>query len=177
MEFEQVLQGRRSIRKYNSDVVSHELIEKIIQAAIYAPSWKNAQTTRYYVADGEAKNELAQCLPEFNQKNVENAPVIIVSTTVTKRSGYNRQGEPDSHLGSGFQYFDNGLQIENLCLAAYNLGLGTLIMGLYDNEGIRAFFDIPENEEVVAVIALGYADIEVEMPKRKKVEEVIKYKC
>ena len=107
---------------------------------------------------------------------MKDAPVIIVSTVVKNRSGFERDGSYTTHLKDGFQYFDNGLQVENLCLKAYDLGLGTLIMGIYDNEAIRTFFAIPDNEEVVAVIGVGYADIAPEQPMRKGIEEIVHFK-
>ena len=49
-------------------------------------------------------------------------------------------------------------------------------MGIYDNEAIRTFFAIPDNEEVVAVIGVGYADIAPEQPMRKSVDEIVHFK-
>jgi nitroreductase len=82
MELQNVLQQRRSIRKYKQQPVEKEKIEEMIQAAIYSESWKNSQTPRYHVI--QSKEMLVQfkkkCLPEFNQKNIADAPVLIVTT-------------------------------------------------------------------------------------------------
>ena len=178
MELQNVLQQRRSIRKYKQQSVEKEKIEEMIQAAIYSESWKNSQTPRYHVI--QSKEMLEQfkkkCLPEFNQNNSKDASTIIVSTVVNGRSGFERDGSYTTHLKDGFQYFDNGLQVQNLCLKAYELGLGTLIMGIYDEQKIREFLSIPEDEVVVAVIAVGYPDIEPAMPKRKSVEDILIFK-
>ena len=53
------------------------------------------------------------------------------------------------------------------------MGLGALIMGIRNGEMLREVLDIPESETVVAVIALGYPDIDPEMPKRKTTQDVI----
>ncbi len=177
MELSECIENRRSIRRYLNKPVDREIIKALIKAASDAPSWKNSQVSRYYVVDRpETKEAFLPCLAEFNQKNVKDAPVIIVSTVVKNRSGFERDGSYTTHLKDGFQYFDNGLQVENLCLKAYDLGLGTLIMGIYDNEAIRTFFAIPDNEEVVAVIGVGYADIAPEQPMRKGIEEIVHFK-
>lgn len=176
MELKECIEGRRSIRRYQDKPVSREVIKQLIEAAILAPSWKNSQVSRYYVADGENKKEFLDCLAEFNQRNIKDAPVVIVSTVVKGRSGFERDGSYTTHLKDGFQYFDNGLQVQNLCLKAYELGLGTLIMGIYHNDKIRAFFNIPETEEVVAVIGVGYPDIEPDTPMRKTVDEIVTFK-
>ena len=65
MELQSCIEQRRSVRKYKTQPVPREQLREIIQAAIFAPSWKNSQTSRYYVAEGEAKAELEKCLAEF----------------------------------------------------------------------------------------------------------------
>ena len=172
MELQSCIEQRRSVRKYKTQPVPREQLREIIQAAIFAPSWKNSQTSRYYVAEGEAKAELEKCLAEFNRKNSKDAPVLIVSTVVTKRSGFTREGEYETHLKDGFQYYDHGMQAMNLCLKAHELGLATLIMGIYDEAAIRKLFAIPPEQAIVAVIAVGYPEGETAMPKRKSVDDI-----
>ena len=142
MELTKCMEERRSIRRYKKQPVDRDLIKQLIEAAILAPSWKNSQVSRYYAVDGDQKDQFMACLPEFNQNNSKDASTIIVSTVVNGRSGFERDGSYTTHLKDGFQYFDNGLQIQNLCLKAYELGLGTLIMGIYDEQKIREFLSI-----------------------------------
>ena len=173
MKFDECVSGRRSIRKYLDKEVSMDMIKEMINAAIMAPSWKNSQVTRYYIsADKETTKDFLPCLPEFNQKNIQDAPVVIVSTVVKNISGFDRDGGYSTHLKDGWQYFDCGLEVENLCLKAYDLGLGTLIMGIYDADKVREFFNIPPTEEITAVIGVGYPDVKPEMPKRKTFDNI-----
>lgn len=176
MELQTCIEQRRSVRKYKNQSVPRELIREIITAATFAPSWKNSQVSRYYVAEGNAKKELASYLGEFNGRNVQDAPVLIVSMVVNKRSGFTRAGEYETHLKDGFQYYDCGMQSMNLCLKAYELGLATLVMGIYDEAAIRKLFDIDESQIIVAVTAVGYADGETSMPKRKSVDDITVFK-
>ena len=172
MELQTCIEQRRSVRKYKNQSVPRELIREIIKA----PSWKNSQVSRYYVAEGNAKKELASYLGEFNGRNVQDAPVLIVSTVVNKRSGFTREGEYETHLKDGFQYYDCGMQSMNLCLKAHELGLATLVMGIYDEAAIRKLFNIDESQIIVAVTAVGYADGETSMPKRKSVDDITVFK-
>lgn len=176
MELQTCIEQRRRVRKYKNQSVPRELIREIIKAATFAPSWKNSQVSRYYVAEGNAKKELASYLGEFNGRNVQDAPVLIVSTVVNKRSGFTRAGEYETHLKDGFQYYDCGMQSMNLCLKAYELGLATLVMEIYDEAAIRKLFDIDESQIIVAVTAVGYADGETSMPKRKSVDDITVFK-
>nr|WP_314992055.1 nitroreductase [uncultured Treponema sp.] len=172
MELQTCIEQRRSVRKYKNQSVPRELIREIIKAATFAPSWKNSQVSRYYVAEGNAKKELASYLGEFNGRNVQDAPVLIVSTVVNKRSGFTRAGEYETHLKDGFQYYDCGMQSMNLCLKAHELGLATLVMGIYDEAAIRKLFNIDESQ----IIVVGYADGETSMPKRKSVDDITVFK-
>ena len=177
MELQTCIEQRRSVRKYKDQSVPRELIREIIRAATFAPSWKNSQVSRYYVAEGDTKKELATYLGEFNGRNVQNAPVLIVSTVVDKRSGFTRAGEYETHLKDGFQYYDCGMQSMNLCLKAHELGLATLVMGIYDEAAIRKLFAIDESQIIVAVTAVVYADGETSMPKRKSVDDITVFKA
>lgn len=168
MELQKAIEMRRSIRNYQKRDVEPEKIEAMIQAAILAPSWKNSQVTRYYVVRNKMLEEIKSALPEFNQKNIEDAPVLIVPTIVLNRSGFERSGEPNNELGNGWGYYDCGLQNMNLLLKATDLGLSTLVMGIRDAEKLREILHIPDAESVVSVISVGYGDVEVSMPKRKR---------
>lgn len=174
MEFSEVIKSRRSIRQYDTTkAVTKEQIEEIISAAILAPSWKNSQTARYYVAiDGEAREKVSSCLPESNKGKSEGA-ALVVTTFVKDRAGFDREGNPDNECGNGWGYYDLGLHNSNMVLKATELGLGTLIMGIRDGEKIREVLDIPEREIVVAVIAVGYPAVDPEMPKRKMPSDII----
>ena len=178
MELQTAFETRRSIRHYDAEKkVTKEQVETLIKAASLAPSWKNTQTSRYYCVLSEDKvAEFSQkCLPEFNQKNSAGAGALIVTTFVKGLVGFDNVGNPVNEAGDGWGYYDLGLQNENLLLKATELGLDTLVMGIRDGEAIREMLNIPETENVVAVIAVGYKAKEANMPKRKELEEIAKF--
>lgn len=173
MELDKVLDARRSVRAYENKPVDKALLDEMIKAAQKAPTWKNSQTGRYYVISSEAKLEAVKaCLPEFNRKNCADAPVIIVTAYEMKRSGFDREGNADNELGDKWGAYDLGLQNGNLLLKAKDLGLDTLVMGLRDASALREVLGIPESQEVVSVISVGYSTATPEMPKRKELEAV-----
>ena len=103
MELQKVIESRRSVRKYDaSKQVTKEQIKEIVEAAIQAPSWKNAQTARYYaiLSDEMKETFLNDCLPEYNAKNAQGAS-LVVTTFVANRAGFNREGQPDNEVGNG----------------------------------------------------------------------------
>lgn len=176
MEFNEVVKRRRSIRKYDTTKkVTKEQMEELIQYAIYAPTWKNSQTARYYCAlDGEGREAVANCLQGTNKEKAEGA-ALIVTTFVKNRSGFDREGTPDNECGNGWGYYDLGIAAESLVLKAEEMGLGTLIMGIRDGEALRRVLSVPDDEIIVSVIAVGYSAVQPEMPKRKSVEEITKW--
>ena len=178
MELQTAFETRRSIRHYDAEKkVTKEQVETLIKAASLAPSWKNTQTSRYYCVLSEDKvAEFSQkCLPEFNQKNSEGA-ALVVTTFVKNCVGFDRlSGEPVNECANGWGYYDLGLQNENFVLKAKESGLDTLIMGIRDGEAIREFFNLPENEQAVSVIAVGYGTKDAQMPKRKSVSDITKF--
>lgn len=138
MELQSALENRKSIRSYLSKDVEPEKLTALIEAASLAPSWKNSQTARYYVIHTPEKLEqIRATLPEFNRKNCEQAPALIITTVVLNRSGYERNGEPTNELGNGWGFYDCGLGSMALLLKATELGLSTLVMGIRDAAKVR----------------------------------------
>ncbi len=93
-------------------------------------------------------------------------------TTLSPRSGFERDGSPSTSKGSHWESFDAGIATQTLCLAAYEEGLGTVIMGIYDEAKVIEVAKIPEGQRVSAMVAIGYADESPAMPKRKSADEI-----
>ena len=171
-----LLEERRSIRDYQSGVeISKEDIEKMIYAAQQAPSWKNSETGRYYVAlSKDGVKRVRDALPGFNSERTQNASAYIVTTYKTKISGHNGDGEPTDSNGDAWGAYDLGLQNENLLLKARELGYDTLIMGLRNVDALVKIFNIPSDEAVMSVIAVGKRTATPEKPQRKEISDILK---
>ena len=176
VSFDEVLTSRRSIRDYDaSKTISEAEVRALLEATQDAPSWANTQTTRYYVAMSPEKVAAAkELIGTGNAKNVAGAPVIVVSTFEKGRAGFFR-GEPANEVGDGWGAYDNGLSNAYFILKARAMGFDTLIMGYRDAEALRELFQIPEQEELMAVISLGYRASDPQRPGRKPLDEVVKF--
>lgn len=177
MKFDDVINQRRSIRNYKKlEAIEKKEIEQMIEAALMAPSWKNSETARYYVAlSQDYINMVMKCLPEFNQRNSLNAGALVVTTFKKNISGFDNEGKAVNEVGQGWGCYDLGLANENFVLKAAQMGYGTLIMGIRDSKKLREVFNILEDEEVVVVIAVGKAEMSPAMPKRRELSEVVKF--
>lgn len=173
--FDQLIHMRRSVRDFDSTkTVSEADVRSIIAAAQEAPSWTNTQPSRYYVALSKEKADaVREVIGDWNRKNTEGAPVFIVSTFVRGLSGFRRDGEPANEVGEGWGAYDNGLSDALLILKARSMGYDTLIMGGRDADAIRRIFDIPEQETIMAVIALGCRASDPQRPARKPLDEIL----
>lgn len=174
------IKTRRSIRKFSDRPVERKVIEEAIAAAAYVPSWKNTQVTRYIVVDNaELKNQIARecCYLNHNGGIIEEAPMLVATTMVSKRSGYERDGSFTTEKGKGWEMFDCGIATQTLALACHEAGVDTLIMGIFDIRRASELLHVPEGQEIAALIAVGYrADgVEVPVPPKKTVEQLLTY--
>ena len=178
MNVTECLKTRRSIRKYTAEPVDHSVIDSIVSLASYSPSWKNTQITRYTaVEDSSLLEEIAdRYTPEYNANIIRQAPMLIAVTFIKGRCGFERDGSFSTKKKDRWQMFDVGAACQTFCLAAKDKGLGTVIMGIFDEDGISELLHIPKEQELGALIAIGYPDIDPAAPKRKSVEELLQYR-
>jgi len=173
--FDDVVMTRRSIRNYDATKkISEAEVRELLKTVQEAPSWANQQPTKYYVAISEEKLKEVQDLVGGNKERIINAPVLICSTFERGKSGF-FQGQQTNEVGDGWGAYDNGLSDCYLILTARAMGFDTLIMGMRDADGLRKTFNIPENETVMAVIALGYRVTDPDRPERKPLNEIVKF--
>lgn len=179
MEALECIKTRRSIRKFKEDAVDHATIDQIIEAASMAPSWKNTQIARYNVIENrELLDEIANnCVLdfEFNQKTISRAPQLVVVSMITKRCGYERDGSFSTSKEDRWEMFDAGIASQTFCLAAHDKGVGTVILGIFDENKVAKAIHLPEEQKVAALIVMGYPNQECDAPPRKTVEELVKY--
>ena len=119
MDFEEVLARRKSINSYANKPVEEEKLIKILDAARLAPSWANKQCCHYVVV--KSKEMIANLANIFNTW-LKQAPVIVVACADPFESG--------AHDGMDYYLVDVGISMQQLILAATNLGLGTCWIGL-----------------------------------------------
>ena len=155
MEALECIKTRRSVRKFTEQPVTKQEMAQVIETAAFAPSWKNTQIARYIVVtDKEKKQRLADdCMMDFafNQKTTSGAPALVVLTMITGRSGYERDGSFSTSQGTHWQSFDAGVAAQTFCLAAHALGLGTVIMGIFDEDKVKQVIEVPEGQKVAAL--------------------------
>lgn len=181
METLEAIRTRRSIRKFSDRPVEAEKLQAVLEAVRQAPSWSNLQCWRLVVV---TKQEVREKISELSfvesffavygyksnpaQKGLAQAPIVLVACAVPSKSG-NLHGQ---------QYYmaDMGIATQNLMLAAHDQGLGTVFVGVYEEDQIKELLGIPEEIKIVGLFPLGYPAGEAKSgPPRKPLEELVHY--
>jgi len=176
MELMEAIKGRRSIRKYKPDPVPEEVLRTIMEAVRWSPSWANTQCWEVVVVkDQQVKSELAGTLVRTNPalSSMTGAPVVLVLCGKKGISGF-KKGEAATVKGDWLM-FDTGIAMQTLCLTAHSLGLGTVVVGLFDHKKAEEVLGVPQDREVVALTPLGYPAAEGVTPKRKEISDFVFY--
>lgn len=175
-QFMDLVRGRRSIRRFTGQEIEPEKLAEIFAAAGWAPSWGNSQCWEVVVVyNREIKAGLAESLTPKNPatRTVANAPVVLAICGQARKSGW-YSGKQVSRYEDWLMY-DLGLLSQNICLAAHNLGLGSVIVGAFDHDRAEELLQIPAAFKLVSLIPLGYPDHAPSPPARRPVAEFIHY--
>ncbi len=168
MEVEEGIRNRRSIRSYLNRPVEEEKIEKILDAAHWAPSAGNLQSVEYVVVrDKETREKLSEI--SYGQAQPKEAPVnIVVCCNLSKIEHYGERGK------SLYSIQESGACIQNLMLTAHSLDLGTCWIGAFDEERAKEILGMPDHVRPVGIITVGYPDENPESSRRDLKEIVFK---
>ncbi len=157
MEFQRVIEGRRSIRKFEDKDVEDDKIKRIVENVKWTPSAHNNQEWEIFVVkDDETKKKLAKAA--LHQDFVEQAPVVFVVC-----GDKNRCRENEMH----YLFMDIGMVCYNICLTAYDLGLGSCIVGAFYPGEVSEILDLPENLIPLSLVPVGYPAEDPKPPRRR----------
>lgn len=170
MNLYELIQKRQSDRKYDSRPVDRDMVIKCLESARLAPSACNSQPWKFVVVDKtELLKEMASAAAGMGMnKFAAQAPVIVA--VVLEKMNFT------ASIGSvikdkEYSLLDVGIAVEHFCLQATELGLGTCILGWFDEKKVKKLLGIG-NRRVPLLITLGYAAGEHRQKSRKSLEEI-----
>jgi len=177
-KFLSLVQQRQSVRKYTDKAVEPKMLERCLEAARLAPSASNSQPWKFVVVtDPELQQKVAKAtigpLSTFNNFVLQ-APVIV-AIVIEKMKVFTKIGA--TIQDREYPLIDIGIAAEHFCLQAAEEGLGTCMLGWFNEKSIKELLNIPLDKRIGLLITLGYApeDYLVRKKIRKKVEETIRY--
>lgn len=168
MEFYEVIAKRRSVRSYKPDPIPNQVFERVIGAALAAPSWKNQQCWRFIVIkDADSVKNVGAVLDGNRCAGAfENAPAAILIAAEPSDSGRLE--------GKDYYLVDCGVAMEHLVLAATAEGLGTCWVGLFNETPFHNLLGIPGDVRVVAITPIGYPSDDLPpQPGRRAAEKSV----
>jgi nitroreductase len=175
-EMLELIAGRQSDRKYMDVPVEREKIERILEAGRISPSACNAQPWKFIVVDNtELKTKIAKAASaKLIGMNVfiNQAPTLIV--IVREKPNFS------SKVGAtiknkDYSRIDIGIAAGNICLQAEAEGLGSCMVGWFDETLLKKLLSIPGSKRVELIITIGYSRSEQREKKRKPMSEVVSY--
>ncbi|MCF8307532.1 MAG: nitroreductase family protein [Bacteroidales bacterium] len=176
--FLDLVRHRQSTRKYKNEPVPREHIEKCIETARLAPSASNSQPWKFIVVDEpELKDKVAKHtydkVIKFN-KFADKAPAMVVITLETPKT-ITRIGRAIKK--KEWPLIDIGIAAEHFCLQADELGLGTCMIGWFNERKVQKLLDIPAKRSIALLLSVGYPpeDYKLREKKRKSLEEIVAY--
>jgi nitroreductase len=178
MSFKELISRRQSVRKYQNKTIEKEKIHHLIEAVHIAPSACNSQPWKLIIVDEpELKNKVARATfnkaISFNQFAIE-APVIAV-LIIEKAKLIAQIG--GSIKNQEFPEYDIGIAAEHFCLQAAELGLGTCMIGWFNEKKIQELLNIPKKRKIGLIITLGYPPEGYKQRKkiRKPIDEICSF--
>lgn len=177
MEFKKVVETRRSIRKYTDRQIPENVIRQIVHMATLSPTWKNSQTVSYIiVTDVALKEQIAVSVESMhanNPKIIRGAAALAVLVTQTGICGCEKDGSFSTSKGDRWEAFDAGIAAQTFCLAACEEGVGTVMMGLFDEEAVGTILGLAPDQKAAVLIGMGYPEMIPDARPRKSVDEVL----
>jgi nitroreductase len=166
MDFNKLVTTRYSVRNFSSRIVEDEKLEAVLEAVRKAPSAVNFQPFRLYVIrNKEMRQHVIEC---YHRSWISAAPVIIVAI------GLHDLAWKRGNDGKDYTDIDVAIAIDHLTLQATDLGLGTCWVCNFDHIKCREVLSLKPSEEPIAIIPLGYPELdEVPSKKRKGLDELV----
>ncbi len=161
MDVFEAIKGRRSIRQFTDEPIGKDALERLLDAARWAPTASNQQRWRFVVVTSPSVKEL---IKKF-APGIFVMPAAFIVICVEKEPGANPWAE-ETYLA------DCAIAAQNIMLAAYEMGIGSCPALSYAKVAIREILNIPEGIEPLLVITLGYPAEAPEPPPRLELNQI-----
>ena len=164
-----IIKERRSIREFKKKEIPEEVIDKLIEALIWAPSAGNLQTRKFYfIFNQKIKERLVE--EAFVQSFIIEAPLVVIGCQGEEIA--RRYGERGKNL---YSICDVAVSIQNLMLLVYEQGLGSVWIGRFDEKIVSKILNLPESLRPIVIIPVGYPAEKPLAPPRVSKKEAVEF--
>ena len=171
MGFLELILKRQSTRKYLDRKVDRTLVVKCLEAARLAPSACNSQPWHFVVVDDCAKTrEIGDAAAGLGMNKFASSVPVIVAVVLEKMNFTAKVGSMLKN--KDYCMLDLGIAVEHFCLQATEEGLGTCILGWFDEKKVARLLGVPASKRIPLLITVGYPDCGIRYKVRKPIEEI-----
>ena len=157
----EAIKERRSIRQFTDESIGQDALEKLLDAARWAPTASNQQRWRFVVVTSRTVKEL---IKQFSP-GIFAIPSAYIVICIEK--------DPDAGTGAGVSYLaDCAIAAQNIVLAAYEMGIGSCFVLAFSKTAVTEVLNLPENVEPLLVVTLGYPAEAPEPPPRLELDQI-----
>jgi len=169
MSILEIIKSRRSVRKFQRKEIPEKIIDKLIEALIWAPSAGNLQSRKFYfVFNQKIKEKLVEAA--LGQNFIAQAPLVIIGCTDKEKVDY--YGERGENL---YSICDVSASIQNLILLASDLGLGSVWVGAFNENEVVKILNLPNNLRPIVLVPVGYPAEKPSVPPRVSGDEAVEF--
>ena len=173
MEFQELILKRQSDRKYLSTQVEEDKILKCIDAARLSPSACNAQPWTFVVVEEDnLRLEVEKAASGMGMNNFAVQAPVVIAIVLEKPNFTSKIGSVIKD--KEYPLIDIGIAANQFCLQATELGLGTCILGWFDEKKIKKLLNVPSSKRIPILITLGYSDARLREKTRKPIDKMYK---
>ncbi|MFZ3123063.1 MAG: nitroreductase family protein [Thermodesulfovibrionales bacterium] len=170
MDILEAVRKRRSIRNFQKKEIPEELIDKLTESLVWAPSAGNLQARKFYfIRDEAVKRKIAGAA--LNQGFIADAPLVIVGCTDSHISG--KYGERGTSL---YSIQDVACSVMGMMLVAFDNELGTCWVGAFREEELARILNLPMNLKPVVIVPVGYPSKIPSPLRRMSREEAVEFR-
>ena len=166
MEFSDLIRQRYSVRAYKSAPIDAETVQRVLEAAVFAPTAANRQSFQLILITTAGKEAALQTI--YPKAWFVQAPFIVCACGLPGANWVRRDGK-------NYNDVDVAIVMDHLILAAANEGLGTCWIGAFDAEAARAVLGLPAGVEPIALTPLGYPADTPRPKQRKSLSALVRY--
>lgn len=171
MEFAELVRKRQSTRKYSDRKVDRPAVLECLEAARLAPSACNSQPWHFVVVDDSEKiREIGEAAASLGMNSFAAGVPVIVAVVLEKMNFTAKVGSMLKN--KDYCMLDLGIAVEHFCLQAAEKGLGTCILGWFDEKKVAGLLGVPKGKRIPLLITLGYPDCDIRSKVRKPLQEI-----
>ena len=171
LTFAELAKKRQSDRKYKDQIVEKDKLIQCIETARISPSANNSQPWKFIVVDDfDKKEKIAECSIGLGMNKFTHQCPVIVAVVLEKQNFMSTIGSMIKN--KDYSLFDVGIAVNQFCLQAADLGLGTCIIGWFDEKKVKKLLQINSRKRVPVLISVGYPDSDTRTKIRKPLDKM-----